>query len=48
MDDFEKEISRAYKFSRLLKIDIIKKEIEENIYGYSLKNVKYENSEWIF
>ncbi len=47
MTDMKKRLERAYRFSRLLKIDCIKEEIAQNIEGYSLKNVERENGKWI-
>ncbi len=45
--DDQQQLERAYKFSRLLKIDSIREEIEQHLQGYSLKNIKFHNGEWI-
>ena len=46
MLDIQKQLDRAYKFSKLLKIDSIREEIEQNLNGYTLKNVEFKNGEW--
>lgn len=46
MSDMQKQLDRAYNFSKLLKIDSIREEIEQNLNGYTLKNVELKNGEW--
>ena len=46
MLDIQKQLDRAYQFSKLLKIDSIKEEIENNLNGYTLENVEFKNGEW--
>ena len=48
MLDIQKQLDRAYKFSKLLKIDAIREEIEQNLNGYSFKTAELKNSEWLF
>ena len=39
-------LDRIYKSSKLLKIDCIKKEVEEFIKGFTIKNIKLNNGTW--
>lgn len=47
MLNIQKQLDRAYKFSKLLKNDCIREEIEHNLKGYSLKNMEFEDEKWI-
>lgn len=46
MLDMQKQLSKAYKNSKLLRIDSIKKEIEQNLNGYTLNNIESNSEGW--
>ena len=47
MQNMQNKLNLAYKASKLFKNEIIKNEIEQNLYGYSLKNVEFKNGEQV-
>ena len=39
-------LNQVYKFSKLLSIKCIKKEVEEYIKGFAIKDIKFNMGDW--
>ncbi len=46
MMEADKKLEMAYKCCKPLKVECIKKEFEEHLYGYTFKSIKRQNGEW--